>query len=182
MDTGKLITLGAVGVGLWLLYEWLLSQCESPSSPLFASSPCALILGTPAGLTIPTTGTAPVTTTPPVTTAPVTAAPPTSTTTASSLAAVLTQAATAGGNDPSSLSPDQWSYIYQQIPGKPQISPALFESILASLGLTDATRSTIVTAQAFASALVSNGLSGLGHSPFSASWVPGGMIHGGLFG
>lgn len=176
MDTSKLITLGAVGIGLWLLYEWMVSQCETPSSGFFGSSTCVALLGS-APTTVSTTpvSTAPVTTTP-VSTPPVPATTPTSAT----LASLLTQAAQTAGANPAQLSADQWSYYYQQIPGKPAISAATMENILISLGLTDATRGTIVTANQFASALTSNGLSG-SKFPFVASWVPTGSIHGGLF-
>jgi len=174
MDSSKLITLGAVGVGLWLLYEWLISQCETPSSSFFGGSVCGTLLGTsslPVAAPISTAAvSAPVSTQPNVPAGP---------TAAQTLALVLTQAAQTAGEDPTQLNPDDWSYYYQQIPGKPTISPALFGSILTSLGLTTATRSTIVSAQAFAAALTSNGLSGVaGPMPFAANWVPAGMIHG----
>lgn len=180
VNSSKLITFAAVAAGLYLIYEWMISQCESPASSLFGGPVCGALLGTPAGLTTVTTSTAtvPISSVPATTpVVPVSTAP----TMAQTLAALLIQTATAA-NEPNSLSPDQWSFYYQQIPGKPAISPSLFESILTSLGLTDATRGTVISAQQFANALASNGLSGLGSYPFLASQVPGYMIHGGLFG
>src|SRR5580693_2689244 len=113
MDTGKLITLAAVGLGLYVLYEWLTSQCETVSSPMFGSSTCSMLLGTSAlpAVTVPTSTTL-ASTTPVVTTA----APTTAQTNTANLAAQLTQAAVNGGSDPTQLSADQWSYFYQQIP------------------------------------------------------------------
>jgi hypothetical protein len=168
MDTGKIITLAAVGLGLYILYEWLTSQCETVGSPLFGSSTCGMLLGTSAlpAVTVPTT-------------APTTALPAPSTTAitnAANLAAQLTQAAVNGGSDPTQLSADQWSYIYQQIPGKPTISPATFENILGTLGLNDSSRATIINATQFANALGSNGLSG--YNPFFPNMVPAGLLHG----
>lgn len=181
MNTSKLITFGAVAAGLYLLYEWMISQCESPASPFFGGQVCGMLLGTPAGLTTATTQTATVPISTVSATTPVSSVPVSSTPTAAqTLAALLAQTATAA-NEPNSLSADQWSFYYQQIPGKPAISAAQFESILTSLGLTDATRGTAISAQQFAGALVSNGLSGLGSRPFLASWVPAGAIHGGLY-
>jgi hypothetical protein len=184
MDTGKLITLGAVGIGLYLLYEWLISQCETTNSALFGSSTCSMLLGTsslPAVTTPSTVSSAPSSSTvvgSPASSATVT---PTQSPT-NTLTNLLLQAATAAG-EPSTLSPDQWAYYYQAIPGKPAISGAQFESILTSLGLTDATRSTTISASQFAGALISNGLSGLDTGKiYSAGWVPLNAIHGGLFG
>jgi hypothetical protein len=175
MDTGKIITLAAVGLGLYILYEWLTSQCETVNSSMFGSSTCSMLLGTSAlpAVTVPTSSTTLASTTPVVTTA----APTTAQTNTAYLAAQLTQAATNAGNDPTQLSADQWSYFYQQIPGKPAISASTFESILQSLGLTDATRATFVTATQFAAALGSNGLSGFG--TFFPNRVSAGLIHGG---
>jgi hypothetical protein len=168
MDTSKLLTLGIVGLGLYVLYEWFISQCETTSSPFFGSSPCQMLLGTSV---LPATSTTASTTTSTTGTTPVTTVPVTPT--VSPLIAVLQQAAGTTG----SMTPDQWSYYYQAIPGKPAIPPAQFENILSELGLTDATRSTPVTAAAFVSALSENGLSGLGY--FRTGWVPMGAIHGG---
>jgi hypothetical protein len=180
MDTGKLITLGVVGVGLYILYEWLISQCETTSSSLFGSSTCGMLLGTsnlPA-VTTPTSAPSSTLVSTPVSSATVT---PTQSPT-NTLTNLLLQAATAAG-EPSTLSPDQWAYYYQAIPGKPAISGAQFESILTSLGLTDATRSTTISASQFAGALISNGLSGLDTGKiYSAGWVPLNAIHGGLYG
>lgn len=163
MDTSKLITLGIVGVGLYLLYEWMVSQCETVNSGLYGSSTCSMLLGTsnlPA-VTVPTTST------PTIAASTIT----TNTNSATNLAALLIQTATAAG-EPNSLSPDQWSYYYQSIPGKPVIAAGQFENILGSLGLSDATRGTQVTASQFASALVSQGLSGF-NAPYQQSFVPG---------
>jgi hypothetical protein len=185
VDTGKLITLGAVGIGLYLLYEWLMSQCETTSSGLFGSSTCSMLLGTsslPAVTTVPSATPAIPSSTlssTPVSTAAITpTVSPTNT-----LTNLLLQAAQTAGVDPTQTNSDQWSTIYQGIPGKPAISGAEFESILASLGLTDATRSTTVSASQFAGALISNGLSGLNTGKiYSAGWVPSKAIHGGLYG
>jgi hypothetical protein len=187
MDTGKLITLGVVGIGLYLLYEWLMSQCETTNSGLFGSSTCSMLLGTSSLPAVTTaTSTTPTSTTPsstlsstPVSTAVITpTVSPTNT-----LTNLLLQAAQTAGIDPTQTNSDQWSTIYQGIPGKPAISGAQFESILTSLGLTDATRSTTVSASQFASALISNGLSGLDTGKiYSAGWVPSNAIHGGLYG
>ena len=169
MDSSKLITLGIVGVGLYLLYEWAISQCETVNSSLYGSSTCSMLLGTSA-LPAVTTTTG-LTTTPNLTPAAAVAAA-NSPTTSQTLAALLISTATAAG-EPNSLSPDQWSYYYQSIPGKATISPAQFENILGSLGLSDATRSSSVTASQFADALVSQGLSGLSMSKlYGSNWVP----------
>jgi hypothetical protein len=174
MNTGKIITLVATALGLYVLYEWLTSQCETVSSPMFGSSTCSMLLGTSAlpAVTVPTSSTTLASTTPVVTTA----APTTAQTNTANLAAQLTQAATNGGYDPTQLSADQWSYFYQQIPGK-SVSPSTFENILQTLGLSDATRATFVTATQFAAALGSNGLSGFG--TFFPNRVSAGLIHGG---
>jgi hypothetical protein len=182
MDTGKLITLGAVGIGLYLLYEWLMSQCETTTSGLFGSSTCSMLLGTsslPAVTTSPSTIPSSTLSSTPVSTAVITpTVSPTNT-----LTNLLLQAAQTAGVDPTQTNSDQWSTIYQGIPGKPAISGAQFESILTSLGLTDATRSTTVSASQFAGALISNGLSGLNTGKiYSAGWVPSNAIHGGLYG
>lgn len=169
MDTGKLITVAAVGLGLYVLYEWLFSQCESTGSALFGSSTCSMLLGTSTlpAVTVPTTI--------PVTSTPVSTTPAQSSTV--TVANLLTQAANTAGVDPNNLTPDQWSTLYQGIPGKPAIAPATFESILSNLGLSDGTRSTVVTATQFANALLSQGLSGA--PMYSQNWVPGLAIHGG---
>ena len=174
MDSGKLITLAVTALGLYILYEWLTSQCETTSSPMFGSSTCSMLLGTSAlpAVTNPVTST---------TTLPVLL--PASTTTAaaanaSTLAAQLAQAAINAGSDPTQLSADQWSYYYQQIPGKQSISASTFENILGTLGLNDSSRATFVTAAQFANALASNGLSGYGN-PFFPNQVPAALIHGG---
>jgi hypothetical protein len=166
MDTSKLLTLGIVGLGLYVLYEWFISQCETTSSAFYGSSPCQMLLGTSVLPATTTTGTTTTSTTTPITTAPVTPV-------VSPLIAVLQQAA----GTTASMTPDQWSYYYQAIPGKPVIPAAQFENILSELGLSDATRSTPVTAAAFVSALSENGLSGLGY--FRTGWVPIGAIHEG---
>jgi hypothetical protein len=178
MDTGKLITLGAVGIGLYLLYEWLISQCETTNSALFGSSTCSMLLGTSSLPAVTTPVSSSTVVGSPASSATVT---PTQSPT-NTLTNLLLQAATAAG-EPSTLSPDQWAYYYQAIPGKPAISGAQFESILTSLGLTDATRSTTISASQFAGALISNGLSGLDTGKiYSAGWVPLNAIHGGLYG
>lgn len=176
MDTGKLITLGALGIGLYILYEWLVSQCETPSSAFFGSSTCQALLGSAPVIpaTTAASSTVPTSSTPVVGTTPVTPVQ-------SPLVSLLLQAASLAGVDPNNLSADQWSYYYAQLPGRSAPSAASFESVLTSLGLTDATRGTPVSAQAFATAMQGNGLSGMA-VPFIASWVPMGQIHGGLFG
>jgi hypothetical protein len=177
MDSSKLITLGALGIGLYVLYNWLVSQCETPSSSFFGSSTCSMLgvstlptsvltsqQGT--GLPIPTT---PVTT--PLPTGPVTDTP-------SAAATVLaSQLQTAAGTT-ANMTPDQWAYFYNALPGKTPIPSTVFEDMLATLGLDDASRGTPVPVNAFVSALNVSGLSGLGcYSPYAVNWVPfyGGM-------
>ena len=172
MDSSKLITLGALGIGLYVLYNWLVSQCETPSSSFFGSSTCSMLgvstlptsvqtsqQGT--GLPIPTT---PVTTSLP--TGPVTDTP-------SAAATVLaSQLQTAAGTT-ANMTPDQWAYFYNALPGKTTIPPSVFEDMLATLGLNDATRGTPVPVNTFVSALNTSGLSGLGcYSPYAVNWVP----------
>jgi hypothetical protein len=177
MDTSKLITLGIVGVGLYLLYEWMISQCETVNSGLYGSSTCSMLLGTsnlPA-VTVPLSTVS----TPALTVAASTIA--TNTGNAANLTALLSQTAIAAG-ETGNLTPDQWSFYYQQIPGKPIIPAAQFENVLGSLGLSDATRGTQVTPSQFASALVSQGLSGLNTSRlYQQSFVPGFAINGGRY-
>lgn len=162
MNSGKLITLGIVGVGLYLLYEWLISQCETVGSPFFGGQVCGMLLGTPlAAPAATTTATAPVTT-------PVPATGPSAAQTA--LATLLLQAA-GFANTASYLSADQWAYYYNTLPGRTIPTGMVMENILASLGLTDATRGTPISVSAFVTALNTNGLSGLA-MPFSSGWVP----------
>ena len=167
MNTSKLITLGVVGAVLLFLWDWVTNGCETPGSSLYGGSICNAMLGTPITGTIPQ-GTTPVNT------------PAQTVQTTQTAQPVVTPQATLGGallsaagfsSNTQELSPDQWSYYYQAIPGKPQISGPKFEDILTSMGLTDATRSTQVTANAFAQALSQNGLSG--------SRVPMSAIHEG---
>lgn len=61
---------------------------------------------------------------------------------------------------------DNWNVAYNQIlanrqPGQPPVSGATFNQMLASAGLTDATRGTPLTIDQFVAALSANGLSGL---------------------
>ena len=107
--------------------------------------------------------------------------PPTTTPAPSSPATLSTlgqQIQTAAGGA-SSLTMDQWNYYYNQIlanRGQAAVSGTVFEAMLAAAGLSDATRSTAVPLSTFLAALSSQGLSGMG-SPYSAYWVPAGMLH-----
>ena len=182
MDTSKLLTLGIVGIGLYVLYEYLISQGARPHrATLYGSSTCGMLLGTfalpavtqplssAAGTGLPITG---VNTTP-LPTGVVT--DPTPTAAATALTAMLQQAAGTTGN----MTPDQWVLLLSGHSGKAGHSAVpQFENILTALGLTDATRGTPITAAAFTSALNENGLSGLGY--YRTGWVPMGAIHGRL--
>lgn len=156
MDTSKLITFGILGAALLFLWDWLTTSCESPASGLYGSSTCNMLMRTPITGTVPV-GTTPVSSTP-------------SQPTAQPATVTLTEQLQAAAGFPT-LSADQWSFYYQAIPGKPQISGPQFENILGTLGESDATRGNQITANAFVQALAANGLSG--------SRVPLAAIHGG---
>lgn len=145
-----------------------------------AFSSCAAGLWSPSSATcstaVPPSATPPVSNppSPPASTPP----PPVSTPNPSHLGQQIQTAA--GGA--SSLTMDQWNYYYNQIlanRGQAPVSGTVFEAMLTSAGLTDATRSTAVPLSTFLAALSSQGLSGIG-SPYSAYWVPARMLHSGV--
>jgi hypothetical protein len=71
----------------------------------------------------------------------------------------LITALTAAANGATQLTADQWSYYYQQLPGKSAISPQAYGAMLAAVG---ATGSTVMSASAFQIMLATGGLSGIG--------------------
>lgn len=187
MDTSKLVTLGIVGVGLYVLYEWFISQCESPASGFYGGSLCNSLIGTPvasAVITPAASAATPITTTgtqhPPSLIATNITPATTVTTSEATLANQILQAAGFPLTSPPNLTPDQWAYYYNGLPGKTTIPAAVFENVLTALGLTDATRGTPVTVWSFVQALSTNGMSGLGLYPsFVSSRVPTFALHGG---
>ena len=167
MNSGKLITLGVVGIGIWFLYEWITSQCETVGSPFFGGSLCSMVIGTPVASVTAPLSIAPVTT-------PTPATGPSASETA--LATLLLQAA-GFSSGASYLSADQWAYYYNSLPGRTIPTGQVMENILTSLGLTDATRGTPISVSAFITALAQNGLNGL-EAAFSSGWVPAYAIGG----
>ena len=82
-----------------------------------------------------------------------------STTFQSQLQALATAYASSNGG--AGLNVDQWNYYMSQLTGV-QVTGNQGEQILQSLGLTDATRSTIIPMTAYLSALSATGLGRLG--------------------
>lgn len=68
-----------------------------------------------------------------------------------------------GSGESLTLIPDEWAYWFVRLPGKSQVNApgSVMESILINLGLTDATRNTLVNVDQFLGAAQSAGLSGL---------------------
>lgn len=174
METSKLLTMGIIGLGLYLLYEWMVSQCETPGSVFYGGGTCQALIGTPIQATAAATSTTSTTAATGTTSAATTTAAPAQTA-AQILQSQLIQAAGFSQTNPADLTPDQWSYYYNNLPGKTPIPSTVFENILTALGLTDASRGTPVTVAQFVAAANQNGISGLrfGYVPMSA-------IHGGL--
>lgn len=183
MDTSKLITLGIVGVGLYVLYEWMVSQCEAPGSGFYGGSLCNSLIGTPIASSQPIASSAPAAVASPLATGVAvhnTPAPPTISTSQVTLANQLLQAAGFPLTNPPDLTADQWAYYYNGIAGNTTIPASVMGNVLTALGLTDATRGTPVTVYSFVQALGSNGMSGLGYYPsFVSSRVPSFALHGG---
>jgi hypothetical protein len=183
VDSSKLITLGIVGIGLYILYDWLVSQCESPGSGFYGGSLCNSLIGTPVATSTTTTAATTNTTvaSPLSSGVAVNTTPVSSVTTAqATLANQLLQAAGFPLTSPPDLTPDQWAYYYNGLTGKTTIPASVMENVLTALGLTDATRGTPVTVYSFAQALSQNGMSGIGLlANFASSRVPAFTLHGG---
>ena len=185
MDSGKLITLGVLGVGLWALYEWLVSQCETPSSGFYGGSVCQMLIGTPLA-----TATAPISTTPVTTTSTTT----TATTVPPSLNTVAAQMQISANSNSfvqqqgGQADAYQWSTIWNGVGQTPlpDVNALFYPNGivtgtpngpgLSSQGLP------LMTLATFLATVQANGLSGmsLGYlSNFASSRVPGARIHGG---
>jgi hypothetical protein len=173
MKQDQLITLLLVGVGGYIVWQYILAPMFAAQQPLPAQPqlPPGVL---PVGAAVPQ---------PPV-------IAPVSTGTQTAASAPSTPAVTAAQLNSLAktmmLNPDQWAYYYQTIPGK-VISPQQMESILANLSLTDATRATPVTSTQFVAALNATGLSGVvpafpaGGGPSFSSFIPGGGSFSGGF-
>lgn len=170
-SVGTIITLGVLGAAAYALYEWLVSQCETSGSAFYGGSICQSLIGTPLATTTPVAAT-PVAT--PATTTPVSQPSTTQPAATSSLANTLLQAA-GFSSAVQTLTPDQWGFYYNNLPGKTAVPPSTFDQMLAYLGLSDATRGTQVTVNQFVAALNSQGLSGL--RGLAGNLIPMGMIH-----
>ena len=61
---------------------------------------------------------------------------------------------------------DQWSFWWVEVTGRPQLTGAQVESLLAAAGLTDATRGTYITLDQFNAAVVKAGFDAIGPGGF----------------
>lgn len=156
MKSDGIIKLLIFGVGGYVLYQYLVSSglwaqwfgggAASATGAVAATSGPGITSG--GGTTVPTTG--PVTTTP----------PPSSNNNAlqSQLQNYANQFMTNTGAQ--GLNVDQWVFYYQTVRNT-TLSGGQVEAIIQALGLTDATRGTLVTVSQFLTALGSTGLSGI---------------------
>lgn len=164
---GGIVKVAVVGGVAYFGYNYLVNSGLWASwfggaAPVPASVPVSTVT-TPAS-TVSTVGTV---TTPASTTTPVT--PPAVQSTGSTLGQALNALA---GNQ--SFDIDQWAYYYGQLRGL-TLSGSQVESLIQAAGLTDATRSTVISPATFLAALGSVGLSGfrgMGAVPMlaRASW------------
>jgi hypothetical protein len=165
---GGIVKIGLIGGAAYFGYNYLVNSglwAEWFGGSAAAAIPPATVpINTPASSS--TTPPASSSTTPPAATAP----PPA--TTVQSVGSALGQALNAAaiqylGNMIAAGTPapgggltvDQWAYYYGQIRGL-TLSASQVESLIQAAGLTDATRSTIISLATFLGALGSVGLSG----------------------
>lgn len=177
----KIITLGIVGVGLYVLYEWLSNQCSTAGSSLYGSSPCGWLgfqvavqpaasvpapntPAQPAG-TVVTQSTLNAPVTPPITSNPLEVQ-------------ILALAAV----PPTQLyNWDQWLYYYNQVLQQRGEQGLPLESILGQ-NIPMATRQTNIPLSTFIAKLTSLGMSGYdrgGIRTVQDFFLPVHAIHGG---
>lgn len=184
MNSSKLITLLAVGAGLYMLYEWLSSQCQAGGS-MAGNQVCGWI--TPAAVT---TTSAPASTSSPAPTAPsvpvsipVAATTPTTPSTPAGISALGLQILSLASVKPTQLyNWDQWLYYYNEVlasRGDPGIP---LETVLGQ-NIPMATRQTNISLSTFLQGLQTAGLNGLqrfrGVSGMHAGFIP--SVHLGGF-
>jgi hypothetical protein len=149
-NIGKLLLAGGAGFVGWLVYQRNQSPSQAAGAP--GTPGVGPILPPPPRITPPVpldAGGAPWS---PILPPPPRIPPPAPLT--ETLSSLLLEAAGNVG----SLNGDQWSYYYQNLQGKPVISPETFGQMMASIG---ATGSTNMTVNQFIQALSSVGLGAL---------------------
>jgi hypothetical protein len=170
--------IALLGVGAYVLYEYFASQQAAatqytvsagattpPTQAVHATNPTTVQGGYPtmtAGSPPPSNVSGSSTTSTNVAASPAT--DPTQmvpVTDPATLAAVLKATAQADGYSGNSFYPDEWSYFYQNTPGKPTISPAVFAQLLTNIGLAGQGHGVQITAEQFVQGLFSVGLSGI---------------------
>jgi len=173
---GSIVGIAAIGIGGYLLWQWLTSSTSTAATPIAAATPVS---------TVPTSTSSNVAVVPTSTTS--NAVSPTAA--VATPAVVIPQAAPSNGmvNPPvGSVTPlysileqtagvapdtlmtaDQWSYYYQQLRGI-VISPSQYQVILNNLNNqfpgNNITNSSMMTATEFVQGLTTVGLSGMGRT------------------
>lgn len=183
MNSSKLITLLAVGAGLYMLYEWLNSQCQAGGS-MAGNQVCGWLGLAPAAVTTSAPAPASTQTAPTAPTVPVSipVATPTTPSTPAGISALGLQILSLASVKPTQLyNWDQWLYYYNEVlasRGDPGIP---LETVLGQ-NIPMTTRQTNISLSTFLQGLQTAGLNGLqrfrGVSGMHAGFIPSAHLGG----